>query len=151
MKKLILLLFLAPFLSAGAQDTAKKIMDAKAREFYRVIKLDDREVWKKFIRENYSEEFINKPSSRRVMVDGEEKSETTATTGTDKVDAKADLFQMLHRDFGDSNLTSLTIDKNIATLVLSTPDGLRGTFTITHQQQAPYLIENMGVEADMNR
>lgn len=152
MKNLFIILFLASFISAGAQDNAEKIMDNRVREFHKVIGLDDREAWKKFIRENYTDEFINKQSARRRVVDGDEKSETASNDkGTDKVDAKAELFQMLHQDFGDSKLTSLTIKDNIATMVLSNLDGLRGTFKFTHQKQAPYLIENMAVEANMDR
>ena len=150
MKNLLFVVMLAPFLSAGAQDK-DKIMDTRVREFHRVIGLDDQESWKEFIRKTYTEAFINKPSSRRVVVDGEEKSAAGTNKGTDKVREKAELFQMLHRDFGSSKLISLIVKENIATLVLSNSDGLRGTFKFTHQKQAPYLIDNMAVEAEMDR
>lgn len=143
---------LASYVSAGAQDKSEKIMELRAREIHKVIGLDNREAWKNFINENYTEEFINKQSSRRRVIDSEEKSETASKDkGTDKLDAKVDLFQMLHQDFGGSKLVSLTFKDNIATMVLSNMDGLRGTFKLTYQKQAPYLIDNMSVEANMDR
>ncbi len=144
------MLMLFPCLSAGAQDK-EKIMDTRVKEFHRVIGLSDHEVWKQFIRENYSEAFINKPSSRRVVVDGEENPQVSANKGSDKLSEKAELFKMLHQDFGGSKIFSLTFKENVSTMVLSSIDGLRGTFTFTYQKQAPYLIDNMSVEAEMSR
>jgi hypothetical protein len=152
MKKLIIQLFLVSYsMLASAQEKPQQIMEKRAKEFHRIISLNDREVWRSFITENYSEAFINKPSSRKVVVAGEGKEMQPARTETDKIEGKLELMEMLHQDFGGSTLGKLTYSDYQVVMVLTSTEGLRGTFKITYTKEKPYLIDNLGVEASMER
>ena len=152
MKKLTTLLLLVGL--AGnlfAQESAEKVMEKRAREMYRAITLPEKDQWKKFIRENYSQALIDKPM--RAAVNTEENgtvvtSSTEEPAGTDNVDKKAGMSGQLHDNFGDSKISSLKVVAETATMILQSSSDATGTITLRFSKTKPYLIEGLGIEVE---
>jgi hypothetical protein len=142
MKKLFTLVALAVSITAYGQDSMEKTMDARAREMFRVITLNDPEAWKKFIRENYTKALIEKPMQAR----RDTGSGGGGTTQPGTVEGKAKMYEMLHNDFGAGKVTSLTFAGQEAKMVITAYD-LKGTFTLKFAKDKPWLIDGIGVEA----
>src|SRR5689334_2762466 len=101
----ILLMMIA--FSAIGQDSMEKVMENRAREFYRVIGLTDKAAYKKFMQENYTQAFLEKPvKMSRVVSEGDETSTQTAKP-QDNLDAKLQMYTQLHDDFGGSKIVSV--------------------------------------------
>jgi len=131
---------------ASAQDAMEKVMEKRAREMHRVISLDDKEQWKKFIKENYTQALIDKPMQAKVQTsDNGSASSSTSETG-DNVEAKAGMFQMLHNDFGGSKIVSLKPTGEKMEMVLKNDMGMMGTFNLTFEKASPYKIDRLGIE-----
>jgi hypothetical protein len=128
-----------------AQETAQQVMEKRAREMHRVITLNDREQWKKFVKENYSQTLIEKPMQKKTInQDGDGvKSESKSTTGT--LDDKVNMFQNLHNDFGSSQIMSIKKVNQTLEMVLSGA-GAEGVFKLKFGAEQPYLIEGIGIE-----
>jgi hypothetical protein len=150
MKKLIILsLLLGSFGLSIAQDNLTKTMEKRAREMHRIIGLDNKAEWKKYIQENYSQSLIDKPM-RAARDNGEGTAQQSSPAkGNDALEAKTNMFQMLHQDFGNSSILSLKTEAEKAVMVLQNEQGMMGTFTLTFDKQSPYLIVGIGVEAGM--
>jgi hypothetical protein len=148
MKKYTLLLVVfAISLASYAQDSMEKVMEKRAREMHRVLQESDKEQWKKFIKENYTQALIDKPMRAQVSTsDNGEKSSTTKTESGDKLEAKAGMFRMLHNDFGDSDIVSIKPAGEKLDMVLKSKDGMRGTFSFKFEPKSPYLIDAIGIE-----
>jgi hypothetical protein len=132
---------------SSAQDgNAGKIMEQRAKEMHRVIALNDKEAWKKFVRENYAQSLIDKPMQAKIQ-QGEQTKSEPATTGTpeENLEGKAKMFQRLHDDFGSSKIISMKPkDENLDMVLADT--GIKGTFHLTFGKTKPYLIEGVGIE-----
>jgi hypothetical protein len=149
MKKVIaLILFCGIWALSYGQDSKEKVMEKRAREMHRVIGLSNKEEWKKFIKENYTQALIDKPMKVTVEEDrAGTTSQSSENQATDNLDAKAKIFQQLHDDFGASKITSLKqIDDKIEMKVAG--DDLIGTFTIRFEKNKPYLIDGFGIEVN---
>lgn len=144
MKKLLILVAFALTLTTYGQDSMEKTMEARAREMSRVITLSDPEAWKKFIRENYTKAFIERPMQARRDTGSGGASSGTSQPGT--VEGKAKMYEMLHQDFGAGNLTTLTVSGSEVKMVITAYD-LKGTFTLKFAKERPWLIDGIGVEA----
>lgn len=147
-----LLLATCAALYGYAQDSMEKVMEQRAREMYRVIGLDDPSAWKKFVKENYSQALIDRPmqAKREESVDGEATSSSSSSsdqTPGSNLDKKANMFGMLHRDFGSSKLVSLKPTGDSMEMVLDNGAGLTGTFRLKFDKNKPYLITGLGVQA----
>ena len=142
---LIACLAIAPVLSVFAQQVPAEVMERRAREMHRVIGLNDKVAWEKFVRENYSPALIEKPMRAKVTssVNGATASSESKTATS--IEEKAMLFERLHSDFGDSKILSLTNKEGSTEMVLQNADGLRGTFDLKFQPEKPYLIDGLGV------
>ena len=152
MKLTVWLFFLITASNLSAQKSPQEIMEDRARHLHRAINSSEQAAWTNFVRENYSQAFIDKAPSRKVVVNGEEQSSSNAAdSGKNKVETKTELLAMLHHDFGGSQILSLKYKDFVVDMVLLSSDGLKGSFKLTFQKQAPYLIDNMGVEASMDR
>lgn len=129
-------------------------MEKRAREMHRVIGLTDKEQWKKFVKENYTQTLIDKPMQAKVQSseNGKTSTSTTETKATDNLEAKAAMFQRLHNDFGSSKLLSLKPTGEKMEMVLKNDMGMMGTFTLKFEKASPYKIEGLGIEVgDVNR
>lgn len=146
MRKMILLFAVAISFQSFSQ-TMEKEMEKKAREFHRVLGLNDREQWRKFIQDNYAKSLIEKPMRAKVSERNDEStsSETHDTKGT--LEDKVQMFERLHNDFGDSKIVSIkTTGENLEMLLES--GNLSGTFKMKFDKAKPYLISGLGINAE---
>jgi hypothetical protein len=141
------LLFSLIWFGATAQETMQQVIEKRAREMHRVIGLTDKEQWKKFIMENYSQALIDKPM--RSQVSRNQGSESTAEKKEipGNLEEKVNLYQRLHNDFGGSKISSIKPNGEKLEMVLSGGD-LTGTFNLTFSTTKPYLIEGVGVQVE---
>ena len=128
-----------------AQETAEKTMEKRAREMHRVISLSDKEQWKKFIQENYSQTLIDK-AMRMQVEDSDGKSNSNQAATADKIEGKAAMLQQLHQDFGSSKIISIKPSTEGLEMVLKNSDGLNGVFNLKFSKDKPYLIDGLGIE-----
>ena len=142
--KLILTVLTFISLSTFAQDAS--IMEKKARELHRVISQDDKALWTKFVKENYTAALIAKPMNGKVSTNGAETSLSEATKASNDVEAKANLLGRLHQDFGASKIVSIKPVDDKLDMVLSTDTGLTGTFNLRFTKEN--LIDGFGVRAE---
>ena len=146
-KSIILLTFSFIGWSVHGQETLQQVMEKRAREMHRVICLSDKEQWRKFVKENYTQTLIDKPM--RAQVSRSDNSGTTSEkseTGSN-LDGKVDMLQRLHNDFGDSKLSSIKPNGEKLEMVLS-GSNLTGTFTLKFSADKPYLIEGVGIQVE---
>ena len=137
--------------NAFGQDSMEKTIEGRAREMHRVLGLTDNEEYKKFMQDNYSKAFLEKPIKlNRVVSDSDgEVSSTKKDQPLSTLEAKAQMYQQLHNDFGGSKIISITRKENKIEMVLRSDSGLTGTFTFTFEKNKPYLIEAIGIQAEM--
>lgn len=153
-KLFVLLIFSSFLLTSFAQESMEKIMEKRAKEMHRVIGLSDKEQWKKFIKENYTQALIDKPMQARIQTseDGYTSASTSEIKSADNLEAKANMFQQLHNDFGNSKIISLKPADEKLTMVLKNDLGMTGTFNLKFDKASPYKIDGLGVEVgDVNR
>ena len=126
-------------------------MESRAREMHRVIGLSDKQQWKKFIKENYTQALIDKPM-RAVVQTSDNGSTSTSSESqpkvADNVEAKAGMFQRLHEDFGKSKILSIKSSDGKVEMVVKNEDGLGGTFILKFDKNKPYLIDGLGIEVE---
>ena len=149
MKKLTLLLAVIVSFQCFSQASEKE-MEKKAREFHRVIGLDDKEQWKKFIQENYAKSFIERlMKTQQSQQEGETASSTTTEIkGT--VEDKVKMLGRLHDDFGGSKISSIKSTSEGVEMVLD-GDDIVGTFKFKFENTKPYLITGIGMNAERGR
>lgn len=82
------------------QNTMEKIMESRAREFHKVLDLSDKESCKKFMKENYTKEFLEKPIKLNRLMSGSDGGNSLANRSQDNLDTKAEMYGQLHNDFG---------------------------------------------------
>lgn len=145
MKQLLLLFLLAVSVAVCGQELTKT-MESRAREMVRVIGLNDKEAWKKFIRENYTKALIEKPMQSKRQTSGDSGESSSSSTEEGNIEGKAGMYQMLHNDFGGGKITSLKYEGEKLTMLVSGSSGMVGTFTLKFTKEKPYLIDGLGVE-----
>lgn len=147
MKILLTLLAFTIVSPLFAQDAS--VMEKRAREMHRVIGLDDKQQWIKFIKENYTQALIDKQQTMKVQSNenGNVSTSKEEIKESDKLEAKAKMFARLHEDFGGSKIVSIKPDGNKLEMVLNNGDGLMGTFKLLFDKNKPYLIDGIGIEA----
>lgn len=146
MKSIFLLIFITALcFQTFGQGASEQVMESRAKEMIRVISLNDKEQWKKFLRENCTEAFINK--TMKAKVESSTSGETVAeTNAADNLEAKAAMFARLHEDFGGGRITSIkTSGENVEMIV--TDSGVTGTFKLKFGKVTPYLIEGLVIQA----
>ena len=132
-------------LNVSAQDVRNKAIEKRARELHRVVGLDDKEQWKKFIKENYTQALIDKPM-KSVVKTSDQKTQSNSTTTAESIEEKAGMFQRLHQDFGNSRILSLKPRDENLEMILESKNGLKGSFNLKFDNKAPYLIDGIGIE-----
>lgn len=125
------------------------IMEKRARELHRVINLNDKQTWIKFIQENYTQALIDRPMAAKVQTNdgGSVTRAKEELKDADKIEAKAKMFARLHEDFSGSKIVSIKPEGDKLEMVLHNGDGLTGTFTLRFEKAKPYLIDGIGIEA----
>ncbi len=142
-----LLVFLVLNQTAFAQESST--MEKRAREMHRVIGLDDKQQWIKFIKENYTQALIDKQQTMKVQSNenGNVSTSKNEMKEEDKLEAKAKMFARLHEDFGGSKIVSIKSKEENLEMVLNNGEGLIGTFKLRFEKTEPYLIDGIGIEA----
>lgn len=147
MKNLILI-FAASLLWSGlTAQIMDEAIEKRAREMHRVISLDDKAQWEKFVKENYTQALIERTMKAQIKKDGPEgaSSQTQENKGT--VADKVNMLQRLHNDFGGSKISSLKTKDGEVEMVIS-GSGLSGTFRLKFDKNAPYLIDRIGIQVE---
>ena len=147
MKKLYAFLLISTLsITTHAQESMEKVMENRAREMYRVIDQTDKEQWRKFIKENYTQALINKPMRATIKEMGSGAS--AEVKNEDHLESKVNMFDRLHNDFGGSKITSIKQHENILNMTLDTGSGLMGNFELRFDKNKPYLIDGLGIRAE---
>ena len=154
MKRLVLIVI---FFGLGSNVVAQEItvMENRAREMHRIIGISDKEQWKKFMKENYTQALIDKPMRATAETSDNGSTHSSSATQpktTDNLEAKTSMFQRLHDDFGKSKILSITSGEGKVEMVVKNEDGLGGTFILKFDKNKPYLIDGLGIEVqDVDR
>lgn len=153
MKTLLLLFITSISFVAQTQDTPENTMEKRAREMHRVILLSDKEAWRKFIKENYTQTLIDKPMRQQVQTSEDTGNSASAksqsTTTADNLEAKVGMYARLHEDFKDSKIQSIKpIADGIEMIAQSA--GLKGVFTLRFDKNENYLINGLGIQVEGN-
>jgi hypothetical protein len=130
-----------------AQETMQQAMEKRAREMHRVICLPDKEQWKKFITENYTQALIDKPMKSQVSRSDDSGTMAEKKEAPSNLDGKVNMFQRLHDDFGDSKITSIKPNGDKLEMVLNNGD-MSGTFNLKFTATKPYLIDGVGIQVE---
>ena len=134
--------------SASAQESMEKIMEKRAREMHRLICLTNKDEWTAFVKENFTQAFIDKPL-RAETNSTDDKSSSSSSTTIDKLDAKVSMMsQHLNKDFGKSKIVSLNPNGATLEMVLKNEGGMRGTFVLIFEAKQPYLIDGVTIEVN---
>ncbi len=148
MKRIFTLLVISLIaFSVKAQETMQQIMEKRAREMHRVICLSDKEQWRKFIKENYTQALIDKPMRTQIS-----KNDDAGTTSEKKeignnLEAKVGMFERMHNDFGGSKISSIKTEGDKLVMALTNAE-LSGAFTLKFSPTKPHLIDGVGVQAE---
>ena len=148
MKKIITLaLFSIIGFGVKAQETKQQLMEKRAREMHRVITLSDKEAWRKFIKENYTQTLIDKPMRAQVSKSNDGASTSDKKEIGNSLEGKVEMFERLHNDFGSTKISSIKTNGDDLEMKLS-GDGLSGSFNLKFTANHPYLIDGVGVRAE---
>jgi hypothetical protein len=148
MKKIITLaLFVLTGFVVRAQETKQQVMEKCAKEMHRIITLSDKEAWRKFIKENYTQTLIDRPMRAQVSKsNGGDATSNKKETGNN-LEGKVSMFERLHNDFGGSKISSIKTNGDELEMQLI-GDGLSGSFNIKFTATKPYLIDDVRVRAE---
>ena len=150
MKYFFLIICYAAFICAFAQDTKHATMEKRARELHRVIGLNDKEQWKKFMNENYTKSFLERPVRTTVKTDDKESTTSSSSKSTTEIfEEKLKIFERLHESFGNSKIVSLKPVNEKIEMTIENSSKASGNFSITFENKKPYLID--GVRAEITQ
>ncbi len=149
MKKLLLISILTIAISSAYSQDAKTTMEKTTKELYRVLSVSDKEQYKKFMKDNYTKELLEKPVRLKKSTSDSNEPPKTENSAAATLEAKVQMYAQLHNEFGDSKLASINQTENQMEMVLKSPSGLTGTFTLVFSKSRPYLIDRLGVQAEM--
>jgi hypothetical protein len=134
--------------AAQAQDK-KTIMENRCKEMVRVITLGEKDQWRKFIKENYTEAWINKKMRAQIQGGPDGSAQPITNDELTNLEAKVGLFQRLHDDMGKGTITNLKVDGDNAEVQVKGETGLDLTLGLKFIPDAPYLIDGLSVQAMM--
>lgn len=149
MKNLILLICYVASVVAYAQDAKQTTMEKRAREMYRVMGLNDKEQWKKFMKDNYTKAYLERPVTTNVTTaDKESASSTTKQSTANNLEERLKMFERLHDDFGKGKIVSFKPVNGKIEMIVENATGGKGNFTFTFENKNPYLIDGIRVEVN---
>lgn len=151
MKKVVVTLSLFSLfivLAAQAQDK-KTIIENRCKELVRVLNLGEKDQWRKFIKENYTEAWINKKMRLQVQGGPDGGAPSNNSNETTELESKVGLFQRFHDDLGKGTITNIKIDGDNADVQVKGETGLDLSFALKFTPAAPHLIDGLGVQAMM--
>ena len=125
------------FLAAFAQESTEKVMEKRALEMHRVLGLSSKDAWKKFVKENYSQAFIDKQCEHKWR-----KEKPTPRKGKPLITWRARQWSSndCMKNFGSSKIVSIKSEGEILKMILENEQGLSGTFQLKFDKARPYLV-----------
>lgn len=149
MKNLLLICCCLVLVNVYAQDTKQARMEKRARELHRVMGLNDKAQWRKFMTENYTKSMLERPvRSASATKDNGSSSAAKTTTTADSIEEKLKIFESLHNEFKDSRILSLKpLDETIEMVIANASTG-KANFSITFENKQPYLIDGIRIHVD---
>ncbi len=151
MKKVVVTLALFSLFvvfTAQAQDK-KTIIENRCKELVRVLNLGEKDQWRKFIKENYTEAWINKKMRLQVQGGPDGGAPANNNNETTELESKVGLFQRFHDDLGKGTISDIKIDGDNADVQVKRETGLDLSFALKFTPVAPHLIDGLGVQAMM--
>ena len=141
---LILLTFASSSLVTYAQ-THDEIISRRATEFHRVLTVKDEDLWRQFMKDNYTTALLERPVRAKIAHDGGGNATPDEKEKPDPIESKLVMFERLNADFGNSKIVSLRPAGDKVEMVVSN-GGMTGTFKLTFDKAAPHLIDGIAVE-----
>jgi len=123
-------------------------MEKRCRELHRVLGISDKEVWKKFMKDNYTAAFLERPIKSSVQTSHSGQSTTSAESSASNLDEKAEMLQRLHNDFGESKIVTLKATEETVEMILENTAGLKATFNVKFEPKKPYLIDGLRIQVN---
>lgn len=148
MKHLFTICFMLLLVTAFCQSDNKKILEQRAKDFHQAISRDDKEGWRKYMKENFTTALIERPMRAQVSTSESDGSNSTSSNSETKIDAKLAMFQQLHDDFGNSKIGSVKVSGNKVVMTLGTGE-MKGVFSFDAEPNSPWLIDKFGVEVNV--
>ena len=151
MKNPFVLICFFALVAAFGQDKRQATMEKRVTELHRVMGLNEKEQWKKFMLENYSKSLLERPVKSTTKTSEEGSTTSTSATTADMLEEKLKMFEKLHRDFGSSRVVSLKTVNDKIEMILENTSGLKGNFNIAFEKKTPFLIDGINIEINQNR
>ncbi|HEY0741789.1 MAG TPA: hypothetical protein VGD40_10010 [Chryseosolibacter sp.] len=146
MKPIITLLLLSICSYAMCQKDNTQILEQRAKDFHVAISKDDKEVWRKFMNNNFTNDLIERPMRAKISTSENDGTNTSSNNET-RVAEKLHMFQQLHEDFGSGNISSITVTGNTVKMIV-TAGGRKGIFLLTCEDKPSWLIDKLGIEVE---
>jgi hypothetical protein len=138
MKHYFTLSFLFISVSVFCQTDNMKIHEQRANAFHEAILKSDKDIWRTFMKENFTIALIERPMRVQVSTSENDGTSSSNTTSSEtKLDAKLTMFQQLYDDFGKSKITSLKVSGNKTVRILNTGTGMKGVFSLESETNHP--------------
>lgn len=132
-----------------AQDSMEQVMEKRGKELVSVIGINDKDAWRTFIKDNYTQALIDKQMRAKVeSSDGE--STKTETTPANNLEGKVAIYERLHQDMGKGKILSLKRTDNKLDIEVTGESGGKFTFGLTFFKEAPYRIDGFSVQVTMD-
>ena len=152
MKNLSFIICFFSVLVVGAQDKKQATIEKRAREFHRVITINDMEQWKKFMKDNFSKSLLERPVKSRIeTTENESTASKGSTSSADRIEEKVKMFERLHTDFGKSKIIEFKTSNEMIDMVLENASGLKANLNVAFENQKPFLIDRIAVEINERR
>jgi hypothetical protein len=149
MRATLILFFLFSLSFVAMSQTHEEVIINRAKAYYKVLTVNDKEQWRKFMTDNYTKALLERPMKARIAEEGVSKP-AAENEKVDPIESKLVMFQRLNADFGGSTITSIKATGDEVVMILSSSE-ISGTFTLMFDKTAPYLIDRIGVEVGMDR
>jgi hypothetical protein len=114
---------------------------------HRVICLSDKDQWRKFIKENYTQALIDKPMREQISRSNDGDATSDKKEIGNNLEGKVSMFERLHNDFGGSKISSIKSSGDKLEMILTNAE-INGTFSFKFTSTKPYLIDGVGVQAE---
>lgn len=151
MKRILPLIFLWVYSIAFSQTDKSKTLEQRARAFHAAISQADKEGWKNYITQNFTQALIDRPMRAKVVTAENDNTTSSSTTNTNtQIEAKLAMFERLHDDFAKGKISNVNVEGDKVTMTIITDAGMTGVFRLESESNAPWKIEKLGIEVEAN-
>jgi hypothetical protein len=144
-------MFISMTITTFGQTDQTKQMEKEAREMFRIIGINDKEVWMKFMKEHFTKNLQEKPFRKQVATSNDKDVVISKSDDTQQpqLEAKLGLFEQLHQDFGKGKITSIKTAGNESEVNLEN-QGMKAILKLKFTEKAPYLIDGLNINVKNN-